>query len=204
MHSSPQTMATAIKRPTLHTFPPCPQGDLAFRPISYTPWPVDEAYEGERVRIPVGEVKQRTPRLAMHEHALHAGRVAHEVAARGRLFTRVQWVPLHRGLGCGAFTTMATIRQTSHPPNLFVPVRWRVRARRTFVFAHTLPVASDIVVVTLPRPLGVVLEYDERFKRTTVVDLVEGTYADQRRRVGGGGSCRSINSSSGSSCAGCN
>lgn len=37
---------------------PC-QGELAFRPISYTPWPVDEGFEGERVRIAVGAVSAR-------------------------------------------------------------------------------------------------------------------------------------------------
>ncbi len=42
---------------------------------------------------------------------------------------------------------------------------------------------SDILLVTLPRPLGVVLEWDERRKRAVVVDLVEGTAAEQRSRV---------------------
>ncbi|KAI7845690.1 hypothetical protein COHA_000804 [Chlorella ohadii] len=32
------------------------KGELAFRPISYTPWPVEEGAEGERVRIEVGPV----------------------------------------------------------------------------------------------------------------------------------------------------
>ncbi|GLC39054.1 hypothetical protein PLESTF_000515100 [Pleodorina starrii] len=89
-------------------------GELAFRPISYTPWPVDEGTEGERVRIAVGPVA--------------------------------------------------------------------ARQLRTYVFARSLPVPSDILIVTLPRPLGVVLEYDERFRRATVVDLIEGTHADQRRK----------------------
>ncbi|EFJ42115.1 hypothetical protein VOLCADRAFT_119533 [Volvox carteri f. nagariensis] len=89
-------------------------GELAFRPISYTPWPVDEGVEGERVRLAVGPVGSRQ--------------------------------------------------------------------LRTYVFARVLPVPSDILTVTLPRPLGVVLEYEERFRRATVVDLIEGTYADQRRK----------------------
>ena len=38
------------------------QGDLAFRPVSYTPWPVEEDYEGERVRVRVGSVAARQPR----------------------------------------------------------------------------------------------------------------------------------------------
>ena len=33
-------------------------GQLAFRPISFTPWPVDESFEGERVRIAVGKVNE--------------------------------------------------------------------------------------------------------------------------------------------------
>ncbi|KAG2427599.1 hypothetical protein HXX76_012253 [Chlamydomonas incerta] len=89
-------------------------GELAYRPISYTPWPVDQSYEGERVRIAVGPVADRQ--------------------------------------------------------------------LRTYVFARSLAVPSDILTVTLPRPLGVVLEYDERFRRATVVDLIEGTNADQRRK----------------------
>eukprot|EP00198_Chlamydomonas_reinhardtii_P011867 XP_001701204.1 predicted protein [Chlamydomonas reinhardtii] len=89
-------------------------GELAYRPISYTPWPVDASYEGERVRIAVGPVADRQ--------------------------------------------------------------------LRTYVFARSLAVPSDILTVTLPRPLGVVLEYDERFRRATVVDLIEGTNADQRRK----------------------
>ena len=38
------------------------QGELAFRAQSYTPWPVDSAFEGQRLRIPVGPVQGRTPR----------------------------------------------------------------------------------------------------------------------------------------------
>ena len=33
------------------------QGELAFRPVSYTPWPVAEGFEGERFRIRVGPVQ---------------------------------------------------------------------------------------------------------------------------------------------------
>jgi hypothetical protein len=38
---------------------PFSQGELAFRPVSYTPWPVEEDYEGERVRIRVGSIAAR-------------------------------------------------------------------------------------------------------------------------------------------------
>ncbi|GFR48679.1 hypothetical protein Agub_g10634, partial [Astrephomene gubernaculifera] len=53
---------------------------------------------------------------------------------------------------------------------------------RTYVFAHSLSSPSDIITVSLPRPLGVVLQYDERFRRATVVDLIGGTPADKRRK----------------------
>mmetsp|Transcript_12730 Transcript_12730/g.27574 ORF Transcript_12730/g.27574 Transcript_12730/m.27574 type:complete len:290 (-) Transcript_12730:387-1256(-) len=92
-------------------------GQLAFRVVSYTPWPVDADYAGERIRIDVGPIKKRLP--------------------------------------------------------------------RTFVFSKVLPGPSEILAVTLPRPLGIVLEYDERRKRAVVVDLIEGSYADQRRKVSG-------------------
>jgi hypothetical protein len=39
-----------------------PQGEIVFRPIGYTPWPVEEGYEGVRVRVPVGPVRKREPR----------------------------------------------------------------------------------------------------------------------------------------------
>lgn len=32
------------------------KGELAFRAVSYTPWPVEEGAEGDRVRVPVGPV----------------------------------------------------------------------------------------------------------------------------------------------------
>lgn len=38
------------------------RGELAFRAISYTPWPVEEGAEGERLRIDVGTVGERQPR----------------------------------------------------------------------------------------------------------------------------------------------
>eukprot|EP01025_Chloroclados_australasicus_P044868 TRINITY_DN4889_c0_g1_i11.p1 TRINITY_DN4889_c0_g1~~TRINITY_DN4889_c0_g1_i11.p1 ORF type:complete len:331 (+),score=48.29 TRINITY_DN4889_c0_g1_i11:41-994(+) len=34
------------------------RGELAFKAIRYTPWPVEEGYEGERVRIAVGKCDQ--------------------------------------------------------------------------------------------------------------------------------------------------
>lgn len=91
------------------------QGDLAFRAISYTPWPVDREFEGVRLRLEVGPV--------------------------------------------GA------------------------RELRTFVFNPLLPQPSNIIAVTLPRPLGVVFEYDVQRKHTVVAELVPGAYADKQAKA---------------------
>ncbi|KIZ00235.1 hypothetical protein MNEG_7727 [Monoraphidium neglectum] len=88
---------------------------LAFKPISYTPWPVASDAPGERVRVGVGKVGATEP--------------------------------------------------------------------RTFVFEKLLPGPSQIVCVTLPRPLGVVFEFDERRKRASVAGFVEGSNAEQRQKV---------------------
>lgn len=92
-------------------------GNLAFRAISYTPWPVPTDYEGDRLRIDVGPIA--------------------------------------------------------------------AREARTFVFNRLLPQPSELVVVTLPRPMGVVFEYDERKKCAVVAGVVEGSPAEQRRKVAG-------------------
>lgn len=47
-----------------------------------------------------------------------------------------------------------------------------------------LPQPSELIVASLPRPLGVVLEYDERRKRATVAELIEGSTAEQQSKVG--------------------
>jgi hypothetical protein len=56
---------------------------------------------------------------------------------------------------------------------------------RTYVFNKLLPQPSELVVVTLPRPLGVVFEYDQRTKRAVVVDTVQGSAAAQKQKVAG-------------------
>jgi hypothetical protein len=53
------------------------------------------------------------------------------------------------------------------------------------VFNKLLPQPSELVTVTLPRPLGVVFEYDTRLKRSVVVDVVEGSAAAQRQKLAG-------------------
>lgn len=57
--------------------------------------------------------------------------------------------------------------------------------RRTYAFKKVLPQPSELVTVTLPRPLGVVFEYDQGRKQAVVVDVVEGSAAAQRQRVAG-------------------
>lgn len=82
------------------------RGELAFRAVSYTPWPVEEGAEGERLRIPQGTVGQLQP--------------------------------------------------------------------RTFVFSRVLPQPSQLVMVTLERPLGIIFEEDVRRKRAVVVGFTPG------------------------------
>lgn len=53
------------------------------------------------------------------------------------------------------------------------------------MFNKVLPQPSELVTVTLPRPLGVVFEYESRFKRAVVVDTIEGSAAAQKQRVAG-------------------
>lgn len=83
--------------------------------MSYTPFPVEEGAEGERLRVDVGPVGARQP--------------------------------------------------------------------RTFVFEKQLRQPSALVAVTLPRPLGVVLEEDARRKRVVVAGTVEGSRAARNERL---------------------
>ncbi|GAX77583.1 hypothetical protein CEUSTIGMA_g5027.t1 [Chlamydomonas eustigma] len=53
---------------------------------------------------------------------------------------------------------------------------------RTFVFPSLLP-AGHLVVISLPRPLGIVLKWDDRRKCAVVSELIAGGHADQRRKV---------------------
>lgn len=38
------------------------KGELAYKAVSYTPWPVEEGAEGDRVRVPVGPISNTQPR----------------------------------------------------------------------------------------------------------------------------------------------
>jgi len=46
---------------------PLTQGEPAFRAVSYTPWPVEQGFEGERVRIGVGAVREPQLRTYVFE-----------------------------------------------------------------------------------------------------------------------------------------
>ncbi|KAH7616766.1 hypothetical protein NADE_001574 [Nannochloris sp. 'desiccata'] len=88
-------------------------GELAFRAVSYTPWPVKsgDSDAGEAIRIEVGAV------------------------------------------GATQF--------------------------RTYFFDKLLPQSSQLVVVKLPRPLGIVFEEDTRMGRAVIAEIVAGGNADQ-------------------------
>jgi hypothetical protein len=51
---------------------------------------------------------------------------------------------------------------------------------RTFVFGPALSQPSQLVTVTLPRPLGVVFEEDKRLRRVVVAEVVPRSRAGQR------------------------
>jgi len=91
-------------------------GELAFRAVSYTPWPVKagDHNTGEAIRVEVGAV--------------------------------------------GATQL------------------------RTFMFDKLLPQPSELIVVKLPRPLGIVFEEDTRMGRAVVAEIVAGGNADQRSK----------------------
>lgn len=46
------------------------QGELVFKVVSYTPYPVDEEVEGERIRLDVGPVGSCEPRTFVFEKLL--------------------------------------------------------------------------------------------------------------------------------------
>jgi hypothetical protein len=46
------------------------QGDIVFKPIGYTPWPVEEGFEGIQVRVAVGPVRKRELRSYMFKPLL--------------------------------------------------------------------------------------------------------------------------------------
>lgn len=55
---------------------------------------------------------------------------------------------------------------------------------RTFPIARQLGPSSDIVVITLPKPLGIVFELSKTgTRRIFVVELVQGGHADRASRV---------------------
>lgn len=87
-------------------------GELAFKAVSYTPWPVQAGDDaGEPIRIEVGTV----------------GKIQ----------------------------------------------------LRTFLFEKILPQPSQLIVVKLPRPLGIIFEEDSRSGRAVLAEIVPGGNADQ-------------------------
>jgi hypothetical protein len=54
------------------------------------------------------------------------------------------------------------------------------REPRTYLFEKKLRQPSELVVMTLPRPLGVILEEDKRRKRVVVSGTIAGSRAEQK------------------------
>lgn len=90
-------------------------GKLAYRAVSYTPWPVEEGTAGKQLRIEVGPVDRKE--------------------------------------------------------------------KETYVFDRVLQKDSELLAVTLPRPMGVVFQEDARANRVVVADILEGSPAHQRAQV---------------------
>ncbi len=57
------------------------------------------------------------------------------------------------------------------------------RQPRTFVFPRLMTQPSEILVVSLPRPLGIVLEWNELGRTASVVQLLEGSAAEKKSKV---------------------
>jgi hypothetical protein len=88
---------------------------LVFKAVSFTPYPVSEDAEGDRVRIETGCVGETEP--------------------------------------------------------------------RTFVFERILRQPSELAIVTLERPLGLMIEEDSRRNRIIVAGIAEGSRAEQRKKL---------------------
>lgn len=119
-HSCTERSACLSQNTYTHPLPhaaisQCLQGELAFRAVSYTPYPVEEGVEGERLRIEVGPTDRRVP--------------------------------------------------------------------RTYLFEKKLRQPSKLLTVTLPRPLGIVLEEDKRRKRVVVSGTITGSRAEQKAQL---------------------
>jgi len=49
------------------------KGELAFRPVSFTPWPVEAGTPGERLRIDVGPASGTSPRTFIFDRSPATG-----------------------------------------------------------------------------------------------------------------------------------
>eukprot|EP00892_Ulva_mutabilis_P011490 jgi/Ulvmu1/8713/UM047_0053.1 len=133
------------------------RGELAFRAVSFTPFPVEADEAGERVRINVGPVGACQPRTFVFDKLLEASADPPTASAR---------TPAAASRSGGAVTVadLAPPVATSAAP-----------ARRR----------SQLVTVTLERPLGLIIEEDARTKRAAVADIVDGSRAAQRAQLAG-------------------
>ena len=134
------------------------QGELAFRAVSFTPFPVEAHVPGERIRIDIGPVGAREPRTFVFDKLLEPSADCAAAPAAA---------PSAAARGSGSTVTVADLS----PPVATPPAAARRR--------------SELVKVTLERPLGLIIEEDERTKRAVVADVVAGSRAAQRVQLAG-------------------
>ena len=81
---------------TTHAGPRRTQGELAFRAVSYTPWPVEQGFEGDRVRIGVGAVREPQLRTYVFEKCGLARLCTHDTCStcphQGCMYVALQFM----------------------------------------------------------------------------------------------------------------
>ena len=142
------------------------RGELAFKAVGFTPWPVEEGAPGERLRVAVGPVG--TPE-------------APGLQLRSFIFEKVR----HKNgclLRCAWQAAAQRPRRAGRPhwPGRAARPRWRREPARV---PQVLPPPSQLVMVKLPRPLGVVFEEDAKKGRAVVAELTPGGAAERVARA---------------------
>lgn len=135
------------------------QGELAFRAVSFTPFPVEADVPGERIRVNVGPAGACQPRTFVFDKLLEASADPPATSARPP-------APAASSRS-GRAVTVA---------DLAPPVAAPAPARRR---------RSQLITVTLERPLGLIIEEDVSAKRAVVADIVDGSRAAQRAKLAG-------------------
>lgn len=127
--------------------------------MSFTPFPVEEDVPGERIRINVGPTGACKPRTFIFDKLLESASPASADAAASP--------PADETRARRGSVTVADLA----PPVAAVAA---APARR-----------SELIAVTLERPLGLIIEEDVRAERAVVADVVDGSRAAQRKQLAG-------------------